>query len=70
MGADAGAVMRRLVGRKGSGGGHSRYAGGQIPLPEGTDLRKLERVLRKRWQRLVGVADAVPEPLVTLEQQE
>lgn len=51
--ADAGAVMRRLVGRRGKGGGHGMAAGGWIPAdrPLGADPRALQKVLARRLAR-------------------
>ncbi len=48
-------VMKKLVARRGTGGGHQRMAGGQIPLTEGMtekDLRKLLRMLREKYLHL------------------
>jgi len=60
--ADAGAIMRRLVGRRGKGGGHNMVAGGWIGLeraPGGDPAalqsllaRRLARALRKKPDRL------------------
>jgi nanoRNase/pAp phosphatase (c-di-AMP/oligoRNAs hydrolase) len=41
--ADAGRVMRRLVGRQGRGGGHGTMAGGWVPLASDAE---------RQWQRL------------------
>lgn len=54
--ADAGAVMRRLLGRRGKGGGHGMVAGGWFPLerpPAGTggDPMALQKVLARRLAR-------------------
>ena len=56
--ADAGRLMRRLVGRQGKGGGHGMMAGGWVPL-DGRRERQLQRLgerlaraLRKDPQRL------------------
>jgi len=53
-------VMRRLVARLGTGGGHAAMAGGQVPLGEGTRERrgKIEQTLRKRFLGALGLADA------------
>lgn len=63
--ADAGALMRRLVGRRGKGGGHGMLAGGWIPVDRapGKDPaalqralgRRLARTLRKNPERMVPV---------------
>ncbi|HVT16300.1 MAG TPA: DHHA1 domain-containing protein [Thermoanaerobaculia bacterium] len=46
--ADAGSLMRRLLGRKGKGGGHGRTAGGWI------DAGKLDDAGRRKLQRAIG----------------
>lgn len=50
---EAGTRMRRLVGRKGKGGGHGTTAGGWIPVPEssGDDPRAFQRRLAARLAR-------------------
>jgi nanoRNase/pAp phosphatase (c-di-AMP/oligoRNAs hydrolase) len=57
--ANAGQLMRRLVGRRGKGGGHSMLAGGWIEpktgTPEAAQTRlgeRLARMLRKKVERL------------------
>jgi nanoRNase/pAp phosphatase (c-di-AMP/oligoRNAs hydrolase) len=59
-------IIRRIVGRRGSGGGHDARAGGQIPLREGTaaERRRLEGVIRKRMLRAVGAAERRGERLI------
>jgi nanoRNase/pAp phosphatase (c-di-AMP/oligoRNAs hydrolase) len=49
-------VIKRLVSRKGTGGGHMTYAGGQIPLrqTDADELMKLERYFEKKFLRIVG----------------
>ena len=62
--ADAGRLMRRLLGRKGKGGGHGMMAGGWIPLDE-SDVaalqnslaRRLARYLKKNPDRLAPLID-------------
>lgn len=64
--ADAGAVMRKLLGRRGKGGGHGMVAGGWIPFeraPGGDPVavqkvlaRRLARALRKKVDKLTPVA--------------
>jgi|CXWL01.1.fsa_nt_gi nanoRNase/pAp phosphatase (c-di-AMP/oligoRNAs hydrolase) len=51
--ADAGTLMRRLVGRRGKGGGHGMLAGGWIGLDRapGGDPRALQVVLGRRLAR-------------------
>lgn len=70
--ADAGALMRRLIGRRGKGGGHGRIAGGWIDLSrvaEGERMRRqreiagrLARELRKNPEKLAPVALGGDEP--------
>lgn len=52
--ADAGALMHRLIGRRGKGGGHGMIAGGWIDagkLSSPADRRDLQRKLSKRMAR-------------------
>jgi nanoRNase/pAp phosphatase (c-di-AMP/oligoRNAs hydrolase) len=63
--ADAGQLMRRLVGRRGKGGGHGMAAGGWVAAPKslGGDPRALQR------QLAAGLAKALnknPEKLAPL----
>jgi nanoRNase/pAp phosphatase (c-di-AMP/oligoRNAs hydrolase) len=48
--ADAGGIMRRLVGRKGKGGGHGMTAGGWVPITVGyaQDPGSLQQQLGRR----------------------
>ncbi len=64
--ADAGKLARRLVGRRGTGGGHSAFAGGQIPLKTGADseARQLAETVVLRFVRAVGATGVTPYPLV------
>jgi len=52
-------VVKRLVARKGTGGGHQTYAGGQIPLKGNTqgELSRMERQLRQKFVRLIGAGE-------------
>ena len=54
--AHAGKVIRRIVARKGSGGGHPSYAGGQIPLSDDTQKskQKLEKTILNRFLKQVS----------------
>ncbi len=64
-GADAGQVMQRLVSRTGTGGGHRAMAGGQIPLPQDGDRRRIEERLLQRVARITRQpAPLVFEPLL------
>ena len=64
--ADAGRLMRRLLGRRGKGGGHGMMAGGWIEMPVRGEARELQhslatrlaKALKKNPQRLspIGLA--------------
>ena len=70
--ADAGRLMRRLIGRRGKGGGHGTMAGGFILLPKGANeasktlerkiSRRFAKYLKKNPERLspIQLADATP----------
>jgi nanoRNase/pAp phosphatase (c-di-AMP/oligoRNAs hydrolase) len=73
--ADAGATMRRLIGRRGKGGGHGRIAGGWIDLqrlPGREERRKMQREvaarlareLRKNPDKMARMVLRAPEPPV------
>jgi nanoRNase/pAp phosphatase (c-di-AMP/oligoRNAs hydrolase) len=49
-------VMREIVARRGTGGGHQTYAGGQIPLQTRTDAEraKLEKLIEQKFLKAVG----------------
>jgi nanoRNase/pAp phosphatase (c-di-AMP/oligoRNAs hydrolase) len=53
--ADAALLMRRLLGRRGKGGGHDRLAGGWLPAPAGgaARLARAERQLARRLAALL-----------------
>jgi nanoRNase/pAp phosphatase (c-di-AMP/oligoRNAs hydrolase) len=53
--AEAGRVMRRLLGKRGKGGGHGQMAGGWIPVAKaaGGDVDALQRQLAARLARLL-----------------
>jgi nanoRNase/pAp phosphatase (c-di-AMP/oligoRNAs hydrolase) len=55
----AGKVMRHVVARKGTGGGHQTYAGGQIPLIKGTksERERIERDIEERFLDAIGAED-------------
>ena len=54
-------VIKRMVARKGTGGGHLTYAGGQVPLKKGTkaERQELEKHVETRFLKAIG-ADAAP----------
>jgi len=66
---EAGRLMRRIVGRRGTGGGHNLYAGGQIPRRTGTraELADIARGIRTRCLRAFDQAGARGEPLLRNE---
>jgi nanoRNase/pAp phosphatase (c-di-AMP/oligoRNAs hydrolase) len=49
-------VARRLVARKGTGGGHQTYAGAQVPVAEmsKTQRQRLTKHLHRRFLKLIG----------------
>ncbi len=53
--ARADKVIRRIAARKGTGGGHPSYAGGQIPLPDDTQKskQKLKKIILNRFLKQV-----------------
>ena len=59
-------VIRHLVSRRGTGGGHPSYAGGQIPLKKITDkaVEKLEKTLISRFIKEVTFGNPKPETLI------
>jgi nanoRNase/pAp phosphatase (c-di-AMP/oligoRNAs hydrolase) len=59
-------IVRSVVARKGAGGGHHSYAGGQIPLPEGTEAerRNLLKLIQRRFLKAVGADDKESSRLV------
>lgn len=65
-GKDAARIARRLVARRGTGGGHLTYAGGQIPLLDSNDnqILRLERDIRQKFLRLLGIKDHRGLPVV------
>ncbi|MCB1054269.1 MAG: DHH family phosphoesterase [Acidobacteria bacterium] len=59
--AEAGQLMRRLVGRRGKGGGHSMIAGGWVPAK--TDVEGQQRALA---ERLAKALRKKPEKIVPI----
>jgi nanoRNase/pAp phosphatase (c-di-AMP/oligoRNAs hydrolase) len=55
-GARADKVIRRVVARRGTGGGHQTYAGGQIPLKttKRSERDNLQRLVQKRFLKAAG----------------
>jgi len=62
----AGNVLRRLIGRSGSAGGHKDLAGGQIPLSPLTESERhdLPRRLINRFLKIIDRQGATPKMLV------
>jgi nanoRNase/pAp phosphatase (c-di-AMP/oligoRNAs hydrolase) len=59
-------VIGHVIGRKGTGGGHPSYAGGQIPLEsdEPRILERLERRVLKRFLEAIGAAGVKEQKLI------
>lgn len=64
--ANAGKLMSRLVGRAGTGGGHSVMAGGQMPVadPDPAVFHKLAHETIARFLRILGNASSQPSLLM------
>jgi nanoRNase/pAp phosphatase (c-di-AMP/oligoRNAs hydrolase) len=65
-GKDAGAVIKKVVGRRGTAGGHDLLAGGQIPLKKGStaELAELDQWLVERFQKVLRIKNTALSPLV------
>jgi nanoRNase/pAp phosphatase (c-di-AMP/oligoRNAs hydrolase) len=63
--ADAGRLMRRLLGRRGKGGGHGMMAGGWMPLPK-NDTESRRRLQASLTFRLAKYLKKNPERLAPL----
>ncbi len=65
--APAGRVIRHIIGKYGTGGGHECFAGGQIPLDSLTprERHSLDHVLLRRFLHATGPGDIPPTPLVS-----
>jgi len=52
-------VVNKLVAKKGTGGGHQTYAGGQIPLKENSqaEFLRMKKYLRQKFIRLIGAGE-------------
>jgi len=53
-------AIKRIVSRRGTGGGHLTYAGGQIPLKKDTETerRKLKKQIEQKFFRAAGMSQA------------
>lgn len=58
-------VVKQLVSRRGTGGGHLTYAGGQIALKKCTRAEEvdLERLVRSRFLKVLGLRDTTGNQL-------
>ena len=65
--ADAGRLIRRLLGRRGKGGGHGMMAGGWIPLGDASDpeIELLQNSLAKRLAKYLKKNPDRLAPLIT-----
>jgi len=65
-------VVKRLVARRGTGGGHQTYAGGQIPLRQNTQAEwtRVEKLLRQKFVRLIGAGEHQAVKLITGKNKE
>jgi nanoRNase/pAp phosphatase (c-di-AMP/oligoRNAs hydrolase) len=59
-------VIKRIVSRKGTGGGHLSYAGGQIPLDKISDRanRKLEKTVQGRFLKAIHCDSVAGDNLI------
>jgi nanoRNase/pAp phosphatase (c-di-AMP/oligoRNAs hydrolase) len=62
----AGKVIKHMVARKGTGGGHMTYAGGQIPLTKGTKAERetLQKDIEQKFLQALGARDSQSVRLV------
>ncbi len=62
-------IVKHVVARHGTGGGHMTYAGGQIPLLNQTksQMSHLENLVRRRFLKTLNVDDRRCERLVKLD---
>ncbi len=63
---DAAKLMHRIVGRRGTGGGHTAMAGGQIPLRSGSvsEVRKTAQAIVARYLQHLGQSGRATRRLV------
>lgn len=59
-------VMHKIVARRGTGGGHPAYAGGQIPLKKKTktEMAELEKIITRKFLTAIGQNSYKPEKLI------
>ncbi|MCB0113997.1 MAG: DHH family phosphoesterase [Caldilineaceae bacterium] len=67
--ARAGRLVRSIVGRSGTAGGHDNMAGGRIHLPNATPAERVAELhaLVPRFLKELGVAEAVGDPLLGIK---
>ncbi|MBL7214426.1 MAG: DHH family phosphoesterase [Phycisphaerae bacterium] len=67
--ARADKVIRHLVSRRGTGGGHPSYAGGQIPIDKlsAKGIEKLQKTIVNRFVKEVTANNLKPEPLTAAD---
>jgi nanoRNase/pAp phosphatase (c-di-AMP/oligoRNAs hydrolase) len=60
-------VIKSIVARRGTGGGHLTYAGGQIPLKNDTESerRSLKKKIERKFLRAVGMSQARSSKLLS-----
>ncbi len=63
---DAGKVVHKMVSRKGTGGGHVTYAGGQIPADglSKTKIARLEKLVVKRLLKALNITETTFTQLI------
>lgn len=61
-------IIKQIVARRGIGGGHHMFAGGQIPLinESKSELEKLENTIRKKCLRVLGLHKSSEKKLIEL----
>jgi|SRR5262245_60664835 len=69
-GAQAGELLRQVVGKLGKAGGHDRRAGGTIPLPSDSQnaVEEIQAELRRRFLKALRCEDARGQRLVPLRE--
>ncbi|MBN1816211.1 MAG: DHH family phosphoesterase [Sedimentisphaerales bacterium] len=62
-------VIRKLVARRGTGGGHDTYSGGQIPLGRRTPARRarLLKTIQDKFLKAIAMTAHAPERLITIK---
>src|SRR6185295_2182628 len=68
--ADAGSLMRRLIGRRGKGGGHGMIAGGWIDAGKVTDPAERREMQKRLGIRLARELKKNPEKIARIELRE